>query len=93
MEIYAPIANRIGLNAVYLELDDLSFKYLYPHRYEVLSKALKAARGNRREVVTKILEGLRTKLADSGLEASVSGREKKPVQHLSQDAGKAPQLF
>ncbi|GAB7126343.1 bifunctional (p)ppGpp synthetase/guanosine-3',5'-bis(diphosphate) 3'-pyrophosphohydrolase [Silvimonas sp. JCM 19000] len=76
MEIYAPIANRIGLNAVYLELDDLSFKYLYPHRYEVLSKALKAARGNRREVVTKILEGLRTKLADSGLEASVSGREK-----------------
>lgn len=76
MEIYAPIANRIGLNAVYLELDDLSFKYLYPHRYDVLSKALKAARGNRREVVTKILDGLRTKLTDSGLESSVSGREK-----------------
>lgn len=53
MEIYAPIANRLGLNAIYHELEDLSFKHLYPKRYEVLSKALKVARGNRREVVGK----------------------------------------
>ncbi|MBB5191804.1 GTP pyrophosphokinase [Silvimonas terrae] len=76
MEIYAPIANRLGLNAVYLELDDLSFKYTYPNRYEVLSRALKAARGNRREVVGKILDGLKNKLAESSIEATVSGREK-----------------
>ncbi len=44
LEIYAPIANRIGLNGIYRELDDLSFKYLHPRRHEVLSKALKAAR-------------------------------------------------
>ncbi|WP_308417375.1 RelA/SpoT family protein [Formivibrio citricus] len=76
LEIYAPVANRIGLNGVYRELDDLSFKYLHPRRYEVLSKALKAARGNRREVVTKILDGIRQKLAGAQIEASVSGREK-----------------
>ncbi|WP_035055860.1 RelA/SpoT family protein [Andreprevotia chitinilytica] len=76
MDIYAPIANRIGLNAVYQELDDLSFKYLHPRRHGVLAKALKAARGNRREVVSKILDGIKHKLADVGIEASVSGREK-----------------
>ena len=76
LEIYAPIANRIGLNGIYRELDDLSFKYLHPHRHEVLSRALKAARGNRREVVTKILDGIRSKLAASNIEATVYGREK-----------------
>ena len=76
LEIYAPIANRIGLNGIYRELDDLSFKYLHPRRYEVLSKALKAARGNRREVVTKILDGIRNKLATATIDATVYGREK-----------------
>lgn len=76
MEIYAPIANRLGLNAIYQELEDLSFKYLYPKRYSVLSKALKVARGNRREVVGKILESIRTKLNDNQISAEVSGREK-----------------
>src|SRR5512141_2037503 len=50
LDIYAPIANRLGLNSIYQELEDLSFSYLYPARYRVLSKALKSARGNRREV-------------------------------------------
>ncbi len=76
LEIYAPVANRIGLNGIYRELDDLSFKYLHPHRYEVLSRALKSARGNRREVLTKILDGINGKLATCQIEASVSGREK-----------------
>ncbi|GLS05255.1 guanosine-3',5'-bis(diphosphate) 3'-pyrophosphohydrolase [Chitiniphilus shinanonensis] len=76
MEIYAPIANRIGLNSIYQELDDLSFKYLHPRRYDVLSKALRAARGNRREVVGKILDGIRLKLIEAGIDAVVSGREK-----------------
>jgi len=76
MDIYAPIANRLGLNNVYQELQDLSFKYLHPNRYSVLSKALKVARGNRREVVSKILEAISQRLADNHLKAEVKGREK-----------------
>jgi GTP pyrophosphokinase len=76
MDIYAPIANRLGLNSVYQELEDLSFKYLHPHRYHVLSKALKVARGNRREVVSKILEAIRQRLDENRIHAEVRGREK-----------------
>ena len=76
MEIYAPIANRLGLNDIHHELQDLSFKHLHPNRYSVLVKALKVARGNRREVVTKILHALRQRLADWHVEADVTGREK-----------------
>src|SRR5262245_38187512 len=76
MEIYAPIANRLGLNSIYQELEDLSFRYLYPRRYQVLSKAVRAARGNRREVVDKIRAAIERKLADAGTKAAVTGREK-----------------
>jgi len=76
MDIYAPIANRLGLNSVYQELEDLSFKYLHPNRYAVLSKALKVARGNRREVVSKILEAIRQRLEENHIKAEVRGREK-----------------
>ncbi len=76
LEIYAPIAHRLGLNQLYTELQELSFRHLYPNRYNVLSKALLRARGNRREVVDKILESIKQKLADSHLDATVTGREK-----------------
>jgi guanosine-3',5'-bis(diphosphate) 3'-pyrophosphohydrolase len=76
LEIYAPIAHRLGLNQLYTELQELAFRHLYPNRYNVLSKALLRARGNRREVVDKILESIKQKLADSHLEATVTGREK-----------------
>jgi guanosine-3',5'-bis(diphosphate) 3'-pyrophosphohydrolase len=76
MDIYAPIANRLGLNTLYQELEDLSFKYLYPNRYAVLSKALKVARGNRREVVSKILEAIRQRLDENHIKAEIRGREK-----------------
>ncbi|MGA7748765.1 MAG: bifunctional (p)ppGpp synthetase/guanosine-3',5'-bis(diphosphate) 3'-pyrophosphohydrolase [Gallionella sp.] len=76
MEIYAPIANRLGLNDLHHELQDLSFKYLHPNRYSVLAKALLVARGNRREVVGKILEAIRQKLAEFNIQADVTGREK-----------------
>ena len=69
MEIYAPIANRLGLNDLHHELEDLSFKHLHPNRYAVLAKALQVARGNRREVVSKILEAIRQKLAEIQIEA------------------------
>lgn len=76
LDIYAPIANRLGLNDVYQALEDLSFKYLYPMRYNAISKAIMAARGNRKEVISKILESIKKQLADFGIEAEVSGREK-----------------
>ena len=76
LEIYAPIANRLGLNSLYQELQELAFSHLYPLRYRVLAKATKAARGNRRQVVGKILEEIKQRLPEAGIEAQVTGREK-----------------
>jgi GTP pyrophosphokinase len=76
MEIYAPIANRLGLNNLFQEMQDLCFMHLHPTRFSVLSKALKVARGNRREVVGKILEAIKQRLEDNHIKAEVKGREK-----------------
>jgi len=76
LEIYAPIANRLGLNSIYQELEDLSLQHLYPDRFRVLAKALKSARGNRREVVGKVLDAIKRKLKSAGVEAQAQGREK-----------------
>jgi RelA/SpoT family (p)ppGpp synthetase len=76
MEIYAPIANRLGLNALYHELQELAFSHLYPGRYKVLAKATSAARGNRREMIGKTLDAIKRKLAEGGIRAEVFGREK-----------------
>jgi RelA/SpoT family (p)ppGpp synthetase len=76
LEIYAPIANRLGLDGLYRELQELGFQHIHPLRYRVLAKAVKGARGNRREVVDKILEAIKQRLGDAQLEASVTGREK-----------------
>ena len=76
LEIYAPIANRLGLNSIYQELEDLALKHLYPDRYRVLAKAVKAAGGNRREVVGKVLEAIKKKLKSAGVDALAQGREK-----------------
>ncbi len=76
MEIYAPIANRLGLNALFHELQELAFSHLYPVRFQVLAKATKAARGNRREMIGKTLDAVKKKLADSAIQATVYGREK-----------------
>ncbi|MBU6505712.1 MAG: HD domain-containing protein, partial [Betaproteobacteria bacterium] len=58
LDIYSPIANRLGLHSVFQELQDLGFRYLFPNRYQVLTKAIRSARGNRREVVGKILTAI-----------------------------------
>jgi len=76
LDIYAPIANRLGLNALFLELQDLSFKHLYPMRYRILANAIKAARGNRREVMNRLLDVMREGFARAKIPATVSGREK-----------------
>ncbi|NTV10036.1 MAG: bifunctional (p)ppGpp synthetase/guanosine-3',5'-bis(diphosphate) 3'-pyrophosphohydrolase, partial [Zoogloea sp.] len=76
LEIHAPIANRLGLNSLYRELQELGFRHLHPLRYRVLAKAILSARGNRREVVSKILGAIQERLPQWGIEAEVRGREK-----------------
>jgi GTP pyrophosphokinase len=76
LDIYAPIANRLGLNTLYQELQDLSFKHLHPMRYRVLVASIKAARGNRREVMNRLLDAIREGFQKAGIHASVYGREK-----------------
>ncbi len=76
LEIYAPIANRLGLNAIYYELEDLGFRYLHPTRFRVLEKALARARGNRRDAVGKLREAIQARLAEFRIDAQVHGREK-----------------
>ncbi|MDP4836267.1 MAG: bifunctional (p)ppGpp synthetase/guanosine-3',5'-bis(diphosphate) 3'-pyrophosphohydrolase [Burkholderiales bacterium] len=76
LDIYAPIAHRLGLNALYRELQDLCFAAIFPNRYLVLEKAVMAARGNRREVLTRIDDQVRQALPAAGIESDVRGREK-----------------
>lgn len=76
IEIYAPIANRLGLNDIYLELQELGLRYMHPKRYAVLAKALRVARGNRREVLSKMLDAIRQQLEEQNIHADVCGREK-----------------
>ncbi len=76
LDIYAPIALRLGLNKLYRELQDISFRLIHPNRAAVLAKAMKAARGNRSELLGRILDAINGKLAAAGLKAEVFGREK-----------------
>ncbi len=77
LEIYGPIANRLGMNELRLELEDLGFASYYPVRYRVLKREVKKARGNRKEAVTHIENAILARLKDSGLGAcQVIGREK-----------------
>ncbi len=76
LEIYAPIAERLGLYNMKLELEDLGFKALYPRRYLVLERALKKARGNQKEFLKKIEQQLNAALVKNEIAAKVETREK-----------------
>jgi GTP diphosphokinase / guanosine-3',5'-bis(diphosphate) 3'-diphosphatase len=76
LEIYAPLAERLGLYTVKLELEDLGFQALYPQRYRVLERALKRARGNQKEFLGKIADQMMTALGKSAIHAKVLTREK-----------------
>jgi len=76
LEIYAPIADRLGLNELFRELLDLSFRNLHPFRYATLNKAVKAARGMRREGFGKTLEAVSKSLRQMGVSAEIIAREK-----------------
>ncbi|MDQ2641723.1 MAG: bifunctional (p)ppGpp synthetase/guanosine-3',5'-bis(diphosphate) 3'-pyrophosphohydrolase [Pseudomonadota bacterium] len=76
LEIYAPVAERLGLYKIKLELEDLGFRALYPQRYRVIERALKRARGNQKEFLGKIEKVLREALEKAGITATVESREK-----------------
>jgi len=76
LEIYAPIAERLGLYNMKLELEDLGFKALYPRRYQVLERTLRRARGNQKEFLKKIEQQLKAALLKSDMQAEVEAREK-----------------
>lgn len=76
LELYAPIANRLGIHNIKNELEDWGFQALYPMRYRALSSAVKQARGNRRELLEKVQQDIRNRIQQTGIPAEVSGREK-----------------
>ncbi len=78
LDIYAPIANRLGIYSIKNELEDLGLKTLYPNRYRVIEKAVKRARGNQKQFVGKIKQAIETALKKADIKGRVEGREKHP---------------
>ena len=76
LDIYAPIAHRLGLNSTYRELQDLSFQHLHPWRYATLVKALTRARGRRRDIIKKVQVEVEAAFAAAEIQVHIFGREK-----------------
>ncbi len=76
LEIYAPIAQRLGINSIRIELEDLGFAALYPMRYRVLKERVRQQRGNRRELLDTVRNAIAESLDESGIDARVIGRQK-----------------
>lgn len=76
LDIYAPIAHRLGIHDVKNELEDLGFQAMYPMRHRALKSAVKQARGNRKEIIDNIRLELDSRLAEYAISATVIGREK-----------------
>lgn len=76
LEIYSPIAHRLGIHNLKTELEELGFEALYPNRYRVIKEVVKAARGNRKEMIQRILSEIEGRLQETSIAGKVSGREK-----------------
>ena len=76
LDIYAPIAQRLGINDIKIEFEELGFSAMYPVRYKRMMKARKVARGPRREIVEEIKDSIEFRLEKEGISAEVTGREK-----------------
>ncbi len=76
LEIYSPLAHRLGIHHLKTELEDLGFKALYPNRYRVIKKVVNAARGNRKEMIRQILFAIEGRLTATNIPCRISGREK-----------------
>jgi len=76
LDIYAPIAQRLGMNLMRCELEDLGFHVLYPLRYRVLADVVRKARGNRREIIGQITSSIQNRMEQEHIVADIQGREK-----------------
>ncbi|MDD1793535.1 bifunctional GTP diphosphokinase/guanosine-3',5'-bis pyrophosphate 3'-pyrophosphohydrolase [Enterovibrio makurazakiensis] len=76
LEIFSPLAHRLGIHNIKVELEELGFEALYPNRYRVLKEVVIQARGNRKEMIQKIHAEIEGRLSDAGMNAKVLGREK-----------------
>jgi guanosine-3',5'-bis(diphosphate) 3'-pyrophosphohydrolase len=76
LEIYAPIANRLGINSMRIELEDLGFAHYWPWRYRILQQSVKRARGARKEVVSNVETAIKRRLTQEGISGEVLGRQK-----------------
>ncbi len=76
LEIYSPIAHRLGIHSIKTELEELGFEALYPNRYRVIKEVVRVARGNRKEIIQSIHSEIEGRLKEFGLNARVLGREK-----------------
>ena len=82
MDIYAPIAQRLGISKIKIELDDLSLKYLKPEVYYDLVEKIDLRKGEREEFVQSIVDEVKTHMEEAGIEAQVDGRVKAFLQYL-----------
>lgn len=76
LEIFSPLAHRLGIHNIKTELEELGFEALYPNRYRVLKNVVKAARGNRKEMIQRIHNEIEDRLAEAQIKGRVLGREK-----------------
>jgi RelA/SpoT family (p)ppGpp synthetase len=76
LEIYAPIANRLGVYTIKTELEAYGFRFAYPFRYRVLDNAVRKVQGNQRQIIRRISNRLEKALRKAGIEAVVTGRQK-----------------
>jgi len=76
LEVYAPIALRLGVNSIRLELEELGFAILYPLRYRILNEQINKARGHRKEIITKIRTALKRRMRQEKIPGQIVGREK-----------------
>ncbi len=78
LDIYAPIADRLGMNSMKLELEDMGFANLFPWRYRTINEHLETMSGNREEFVTNISEALRARMNEASVPCTLTGRQKSP---------------
>ena len=92
LDIYAPIANRLGMNNVKTELEQLGFRYLYPFRYRVIENALKKAGGNQKSMMKQIAARIESGLSEAAITGEVIGRQKHLYSIYDKMRRKARQL-